>query len=75
MGRLGLGGHRAELCDGTSQIALDCLCQTQAYAAVPRVRPVTDSVGEVESFLGGRARRDRVACGDSLRSLARSESG
>ena len=37
VGRLGLGGHRAELCDGTSQIALDCLCQTQAYAAVPRV--------------------------------------
>ena len=64
VGGRGLGGHRAELCDGSSQIALERLCQTQAHAAVPRVGPVTDSVGEVASFFGGHARRDRVTGGD-----------
>ena len=61
---LGLGGHRTELCDGSSQIALVYLCQPQADAAVARVEPVTDRVGEVASFFGGRARRDRVTGGD-----------
>ncbi len=53
---LGLGDHLAQLCDGSSQIALVKLCQTQAHAAVARVESVTDRVGEVASFFGGRAR-------------------
>ena len=57
---LGLGGQLGELCDGSGQIALQHLCHSEAQAALARVEPVTDRVGEVASFFGGRARRDRV---------------
>ena len=67
MSRLGLGGHSRELCDGSGQIAL-------VTCAIPRhkrhwreVRPVADRVGEVASFFGGRARRDRVTRDDRRR--------
>ena len=60
MSCLGLGHHLAELCGGSDQIALIHLCISEAPAAQPRAVPVTDRVGEVASFLGGRARRDRV---------------
>ena len=75
MSRLGLGGHRAELCDGSGQIALLHLCQPEAPAALPRVGPVTDRVGEVASFFGGRARRDRVTRDDRRVRPARRGSG
>ena len=60
MRRVGLGDHLAELCGGSGQIALHHLCQTEAPAARTRDEPVADRVGEVASFFGGRARRDRV---------------
>ena len=75
VGGLGLGGHRAKLCDGSGQIALPYLCHTQAYAAVARVEPVPDRVGEVASFFGGHARRDRVTGGDRCVRPARPGSG
>ena len=40
------------------------LRQTQAHAAVARAELVTDRIGEVASFFGGHARRDRVTGGD-----------
>ena len=54
------GGHRAELCGGSGQITLHPPRHSEAPAALARVEPVTDRVGEIASFLTGRARRDRV---------------
>ena len=64
VGGLGLGGHRAQLPDGSGQIALPQLCQTQEHAAVARVEAVTDCLGDFASFVGGNTRRDRVTGGD-----------
>ena len=75
VGGVGIGGHRAELCEGAGKIALPHLRQTQAYAAVARGGPVTDRLGEVASFFGGYARRDRVTGGDSCSSPATPGSG
>ena len=73
--RLGLGGQLAELCDGSGQIALHHLRRPEAKAALARVEPVTDRVGEVASFLAGRAYRDRVTRGDRRPSPAGRGSG
>ncbi len=48
---LGLGGQLAELCDGSGQIALNSLCQSEAPAALARGEPVTDRLGEIASLL------------------------
>ena len=61
--RLGLGRHLAELCDGSGQIAAHHLRRPEIKAALARVEPVADRVGEVASFLTGRAHRDRVTRG------------
>ena len=66
MRRVGLGGHLADLCDGRGQIAPHHLCHTEAPATETRVEPVAKRLGEIASFLGGRARRDRIA-GDERR--------
>ena len=60
VGGFGLGHQLGELCGGSGQIALPYLCRSEAPAALARVVPVADRVGEVASFLTGRARRDRV---------------
>ncbi len=73
--RLGLVGHRGELCDGSGQITLVYLCDSEVPAAPARIEPVTDRVGEIASLLGGRARRDRVTRRETPRRLARRGSG
>jgi hypothetical protein len=61
---VGLGYHLAELRHGADQIALDALRHTEAPAALTRIEPVADRIGEVATFFGGRARRDRVTLQD-----------
>ena len=60
MSRVGLGNHLTQLRDGSSQITGHPLCHTETPAAPTRDEPVTDGVGEVASFFGGRAHRDRI---------------
>ena len=57
---LGLDRDLAKLCGGYRQIALLQLCPAEPRAALARVEPVADCVGEVASSFGGRAGRDRV---------------
>ena len=60
MSRVGLGNHLAQLRDGPSQLTARPLCQTENPAALARVEPITDGVGEVASFFGGLACCDRI---------------
>jgi hypothetical protein len=61
VGCLGLGRDRPKLSQTSAQITLVYLCQCKRRAAVPRVKPITNRVGEVASFLAGHARCDRIA--------------
>jgi hypothetical protein len=67
--RLRVGYHRTELCDGSGQIAFHQLCPPEAHATRTRVGPVTDRIGEIASFFGGRACRDRITGHDRRRAL------
>ena len=58
--RRGLGRHVAQLFVSSDQIAICPLRQPEPKAALTRVGPVADRVGEVASFFGRRARRERV---------------
>jgi hypothetical protein len=58
--RRGLGRHLVQLCDSSGQIAACRPREPQPKAALTRVGPVADRIGEVASFFGGRARREPV---------------
>ena len=50
-----------ELCAGPGRITLEQLCNSKGETALARGPSVADRVGEVASFFGGRARKDRIA--------------
>ena len=57
---LGLGNHLTQLRDESRRITGHPLCHPEIPPAPMRGEPVTDGDGEVASFLGGRAYRDRI---------------
>src|SRR5581483_4760129 len=57
----GVGQQIGDMCGGASEFALMYLCPSETVAAYPRVVPVADGVGEVASFFGGGARRERIS--------------
>jgi hypothetical protein len=61
---LGLGHQLGELCGGSDQITSKYLCHSEAVAALARPERVADRLGEIASFFGERAPRDRVTGGD-----------
>ena len=63
---LGLGNQSAHWAIRSGQIAPYSCAPASRHAALPRSEAVTDRVGKVASFFGGRAHRDRVA-GDERR--------
>ena len=73
--RVGLGNDLAQLRDGSNQITGHPLCHTEIPPAATRGVPVTDGVGEVASFFGGRAYRDRITRHDRPERLPDSGSG
>jgi len=56
----GLGLQVAQLFDSSGQIAACPPRQPEPKAALTRVGPVADRIGEIASFFGGRARRERL---------------
>src|SRR4029078_7755418 len=58
--RRGPGRHLAQLFDSSDQITSCPLREPQPKAAHTRVGPIADCVGEIASFFGGRADRERV---------------
>ena len=60
MSLLGFGGHLAQLCNGSGQIAPRRLRHPEVKATCTRVEPVADCVGEVTSLLASCAHPEQV---------------
>ena len=73
--RVGLGNHLTQLRDGSNHITGHRLCYTETPPARTRREPFTDGVGEVASFFGGRAYRDRITRHDRPERLPVNRSG